>query len=334
MLTVTVKTVKQQTVKVEVEPSATVLDLKGKIQETLGTDFQAEWQKLIFKGKILPDTSIVGEIGLTDGGFVVVMVSKPKVAPAPAPAPVEPPPVAPAPSTQPTQSVPAPPTAPEGASGASQSTDQMIDNLMEMTGNSIPREHVKMVLARAQNNPVVAGAILAGGMEDLAAEPPQVEGTVPSGSVGGQPSEMAQATENPLQFLRSQPQFMQLRNLLHSNPDALPLVLSQIQQSNPELYGLINSNRTAFMELMNDPATGTAGGTSGGLGGTTSGTGPPTGAPGTGSAPSVSVTPTEMEAINRLKALGFPEHLVVQAYFACDKNEEMAANFLLSETDN
>ena len=43
---------------------------------------------------------------------------------------------------------------------------------------------------------------------------------------------------------------------------------------------------------------------------------------------SIQVSPDEMAAIDRLTSLGFPKARAAEAYFACDKNEEMAANFL------
>ena len=45
----------------------------------------------------------------------------------------------------------------------------------------------------------------------------------------------------------------------------------------------------------------------------------------------IRLTKEESDAVKRLQELGFSQEDAVQAYFACDKNEEMAANFLFEQ---
>jgi UV excision repair protein RAD23 len=70
-----------------------------------------------------------------------------------------------------------------------------------------------------------------------------------------------------------------------------------------------------------------------GVGGGAGGAGGAGGHGGHGGNPpgTIRVTPEELEAITRLTSLGFPKHRAAEAYFACDKNEELAANLLFDQ---
>lgn len=51
-------------------------------------------------------------------------------------------------------------------------------------------------------------------------------------------------------------------------------------------------------------------------------------------APSVQLTAAEQEAVGRLQALGFERSVVVEAFLACDRNEEVAANYLFESMED
>ncbi|KAL8659090.1 MAG: hypothetical protein Q9226_000618 [Calogaya cf. arnoldii] len=114
-----------------------------------------------------------------------------------------------------------------------------------------------------------------------------------------------------LDFLRNNPQFQQLRQIVQTTPQMLEPILQQVGAGNPQLAQLIQEHPEQFLQLLSEEADNDA--------------------PAPPGAQEVFVTEEEREAIDRLCRLGFERDMVIQAYFACDKNEELAANFLFDQ---
>ncbi|KAJ2471237.1 UV excision repair protein rad23 [Coemansia sp. RSA 2131] len=133
-----------------------------------------------------------------------------------------------------------------------------------------------------------------------------------------------------LEALRDTPQFRQLQQLLRQSPHMLSQVLMQMAQQQPQLMELISQHEEEFLQMLlegmseEEMAALTQ---SSGMSGLDFGSDEDGGEDGQGSQ-FIQVTQQEKEAIDRLQALGFQRELVIQAYFACDKNEELAANYL------
>ncbi|XP_043940594.1 UV excision repair protein RAD23 homolog A isoform X1 [Protopterus annectens] len=350
---ITLKTLQQQTFKVEIDPELTVKVLKEKIEAEKGKDsFPLTGQKLIYAGKILNDDTPIKEYKIDEKNFVVVMVTKPKTTPDAQPPAAEPLTVPPQdspassaqsaptgtaateekqqePASKPlTQSSPAVSLVPSSGSGTVREDDaastlvtgseyeNMVTEIMSM---GYEREQVVAALRASFNNPHRAVEYLLTG---IPGSPVQESGHAEESDA---PAENPESEgDNPLEFLRDQPQFQNMRQVIQQNPSLLPALLQQLGQENPQLLQQISQHQEQFIHMLNEPLgeMGDIGDIEGELG-----------AVGEDSTRMnyIQVTPQEKEAIERLKALGFPENLVIQAYFACEKNENLAANFLLSQ---
>ncbi|KAI1265163.1 XPC-binding domain-containing protein [Xylariaceae sp. FL1019] len=117
-----------------------------------------------------------------------------------------------------------------------------------------------------------------------------------------------------LDFLRNNPQFQQLRQVVQQQPQMLEPILQQLGAGNPQLAQLISQHPEQFLQLLGEDGDDDA--------------------PLPPGAQAISVTEEERDAIERLCRLGFDRDAAIQAYFACDKNEELAANFLFDQPDD
>lgn len=369
---VTIKTLTNTTFKIELTPTDTIKEVKEKIYKEKGEDYRIEAQKLILLGKVLEDSKTVGEYGICETSSLVCFATKPKPGTTstaasssvpvavPAAAPVAPTPAvaAPAPAPAPVSVTPVTPAATGTSAPGAVSADSNLvvgddyeKSVQEMMSMGYPRSQIEAAMRASFNNPDRAVEYLLSGNipsidegeagEEASGDEAMGEGRQPAtgtnrpasgttGDYGG---------SDPLAFLRSQPQFAQMRSLLQQNPSLLAPLLQQLAQSNPQLLQLINEHQNDFYNMINEPMdTESSSGSSGGSVTSGGNTNPTGGSGGTGGrqpgSAYISITQQEREAIDRLKQLGFAEALCVQAYFACEKNENLAANFLLSQNDD
>ncbi|OKL61673.1 hypothetical protein UA08_02775 [Talaromyces atroroseus] len=363
----TFRDLKQQKFTIEAEPSETVGQVKEKIAQEKG--WEASQQKLIYSGKILQDANTIESYNIEEKGFIVCMVSKPKPAAggpstpakaAPAATPKAPAP-APAPSAAPVPSTPTP--AAPGAAATTSTADATFNDpsalLMGSQGEAVVSQMEAMGFSRADIDRAMRAAffnpdraieyLLNGIPENMQQEqaqpraapsagttPAAAEATTTEATGGDEPVNLFEAAAQAgqggaggrgaqagvagdagalgnLDFLRNNPHFQQLRQLVQQQPQMLEPILQQVGAGNPQLAQLIGQNQEQFLQLLAEDM-----GEEGEL--------PP-------GAHEIRVTEEERDAIERLCLLGFSRDSVIQAYFACDKNEELAANFLFEQPD-
>ncbi|XP_057767749.1 ubiquitin receptor RAD23b isoform X2 [Salvia miltiorrhiza] len=211
----------------------------------------------------------------------------------------------------------------------SDNLEQTIQQLIDMGGGSWDKETVRRALRAAYNNPERAVDYLYSGIPentevDVPLAQPPVDSIVASGppALGGPNSSplnlFPQETisgAGSLGFLRNNQQFQALRSLVQANPQILQPMLQELGKQNPSLLRLIQENHQEFLQLINEPVDGSEGDIFDQA---------------EQDMPhAVSVTPAEQEAIERMEAMGFDRALVIEAFLACDRNEELAVNYLL-----
>ncbi|KAI8127912.1 UV excision repair protein RAD23 like protein B [Lucilia cuprina] len=187
------------------------------------------------------------------------------------------------------------------------------DMVREIMSMGYPETEVRRALMASFNNPDRAIEYLIEGIPDIpdmvsmpqpAAQPAAAVPT-PGAPTGG---------PNPLNFLREDPRFNQMRRVIRQRPELLSSVLARIEETNPALLAVIREHQDEFVAMINEEA---------GVEATEGGGGAPR-----EDVVEIVLTEEERQAVDRLVALGFPREIVLQAYIACEKNEEQTADFL------
>ena len=343
-----------QKLEIQCEETQTIKQCKEQAVKTNQALGESEFLVFVYKGKVLLDEQTVKEAEITEDGFVVVMSKKTKkaaelVASSAAVASDERGKERVVPAATAAVAVAEASSDERGAGGGGggsgllvgQELEKAIEELQSM---GFPRDQCVQALRAAFNNPDRAVEYLLNGIPEnmmvpdggqaaaaAAAAAPRpaartsdpvpsttatadADGSAPlnlfsQGIPAANGANQGVEGESTLGFLRENPQFQAIRAMVQGQPSILQPMLGELQRQNPQLYHLINSNQEEFLQLLNEPSDYDDMGAD-------------------EDAEQVALTQEEHDACERLTALGFTMQQCVEAYLACDKNEEMAANFL------
>lgn len=330
---VLVKPVKGAKFEVEFDPDILVKELKEQIGK-IKTDMPADLQKLIHFGKIMDDEKSVKDYGVKDGASIVVMVSKAKdqgmvlAATSPSTSTLVP--------ERPTADASTPTDDLDGhADVDTMASEETVQHLMQM---GFERSQVERCLSAAFGSPDRAVDYLMNGvpeldgddssdgedddiLQGLSATP--TDGILPEPTMPNGDDESDEALPSALVALRENPMFGVLAAMVRENPAVLQQMLPALAESHPGLLQAIEENPDTFQSMLREADTREPGevveegldGDEGDL-----------------DQQELRLTEDERNAIQRLMELGFVWQIAVQAYLACGKNEEYAANYLFEQS--
>lgn len=334
------KTLKQVPHEVEFESdSITIKELKDLTEKV--HSIQADSIKLVFNGVVLKDESTVASYNITDGNILVMMVSKTKAHNKPA---VEEPKVQTTTTTTTTTStsntssninpglnnnIPQPiiPQTTNSSNTSNQTQPNYTNEINALVEMGFPKDYSETAIKAAKGNVTLAIEFLYNGIPENLSQYDEISEPVSNqGSQGTEPTSSLEAVRRIAAIIKV---------MCSNDPSSLQNIILTLQQTRPEIIELIKQHEAEFKQILQSPVTEedlSAFSQFNNEIGLNQGSGSRTGASsGSGGRPGqnvITLSKPEFDAIQRLKEFGFSEMDAAQAYFACDKNEEMAVNFL------
>ncbi|SCM24446.1 DNA repair protein RAD23, putative [Plasmodium chabaudi chabaudi] len=354
-----VRTLQNTEEEINVDNNDTVSDLKKKI-ENVFPEMACDKQKLIFSGNILIDENKVVDI-LKENDIVIVMVTRKIITSKKNNSTKNANELTSSDSLKNNEDKNNDKTKntdtenkgsenisnPESILLTGDKLKEAIDNICAM---GFERELVQKAMVLAYNNPNVAIDYLTNGFQDIIDEGHDISDIKdPSENPNDRDENYSNLSnllmnynlldENERQdmsvnseALRNSPFFNIIRDAALSNPQRIPEILEMIGRSDPSLLEYIRENQNEFLNALQNYDTDNnaendlipnyeyadeANQNTDNF-----------------NIPIASLNESEMESVRKLESLGFPKHVALEAFIACDKNEEMAANYLFENMND